>query len=800
MSLRAWIRYWETLCLKRLRYPWLFAGLIPLVVAIATTTLPCRASGRTFTVADEIRLFHFGDSFFSQGDAIKFSPDEKYCLVRVEHGLIPENRLESRLLLYRTADVRRFLRHSEIASPPSPIWSVSKSTYKEGPIISHVVWLPDSSGFAFLAKTVSGNEQLDLADVRSRTVQTLTPSDQDVMGFDVRSHSRFVYTALSPAVRQAAVRESRETALVGTGRDLYGLIFSEAAYPFKSRWHDLAEVWAVVDGRRFRIAAKSPARPLAIYLEGERTLALSPDGRSLITILPLDTVPSDWETLYPPPYPSYPRRIRSGAQDLFAVDGRQFVGEYVLIDLLSGAIRRLTKAPTGTPTGYAGYLQPAWSADGQWVLLPATYLPVASRAGNQQSNRPCIAIINLRENDLSCLETLKGPKVGGGYEDGFHYITNVEFEPGGSNRVQVDYQLPNGSQSSTTYVRSSDQSWATAASPSPLPSVPRAVDITVKQSLNDSPVLIGADNSNGVSRVIWDPNPQLKEFDLGEASNFTWNDTNSHEWHGVLFKPPAYRSGRRYPLVIQTHGLYGNEFVPSGTYPTGFAARELAARGIVVLQVIASDGCPYSVDPQEGPCNVTGFEAAVAQLTADGVADPDRVGIIGFSRTCYYVLEALTTSSMKIRAASITDGVDEGYLQYVLDIGLEDGREQQETERIIGSPPFGPGLQKWIEASPGFNLQKISVPLQVVALGPVSMLGMWEPYALLRQLKKPVDLVMLTDQASHILTNPKQRLVSQGGVVDWFCFWLEDEEDPDASKAKQYLRWRGLREMQNKTE
>jgi len=53
---------------------------------------------------------------------------------------------------------------------------------------------------------------------------------------------------------------------------------------------------------------------------------------------------------------------------------------------------------------------------------------------------------------------------------------------------------------------------------------------------------------------------------------------------------------------------------------------------------------------------VAGFEAAVAQLAADGVTDPKRVGIIGFSRTCYYVVEALTTSTLHFRAASITDG------------------------------------------------------------------------------------------------------------------------------------------------
>jgi len=62
-------------------------------------------------------------------------------------------------------------------------------------------------------------------------------------------------------------------------------------------------------------------------------------------------------------------------------------------------------------------------------------------------------------------------------------------------------------------------------------------------------------------------------------------------------------------------------------------------------------------------------------------------------------------------------------------------------------------------------------------------------------LKKPVDLMMLnTDE--HVLTNPAERLASQGGSVDWFRFWLKDEEDSDPAKAEQYKRWRELRKLQ----
>jgi hypothetical protein len=39
-------------------------------------------------------------------------------------------------------------------------------------------------------------------------------------------------------------------------------------------------------------------------------------------------------------------------------------------------------------------------------------------------------------------------------------------------------------------------------------------------------------------------------------------------------------------------------------------------------------------------------------------------------------------------------------------------------------------------------------------------------------------------------------MISQGGTVDWFRFWLKGEEDPDPAKTEQYKRWRELRKLQ----
>ncbi|GGG99487.1 hypothetical protein GCM10011586_13800 [Silvibacterium dinghuense] len=286
----------------------------------------------------------------------------------------------------------------------------------------------------------------------------------------------------------------------------------------------------------------------------------------------------------------------------------------------------------------------------------------------------------------------------------------------------------------------------------------------------------------------------MKTINTRDAVVYHWKDDAGNQWVGGLYEPTNYIPGQRYPLVIQTHGFNEKAFLPSGTMSTAFAARTFAGAGIMVLQVL---GCPVhaSNTADEAPCNVRGYEAAVKQLEADKMVDPQRIGIIGFSRTCYYILEALTSSRLRFKAASITDGVDYGYWQYLLAVDLNHNAVERESEGIYKTQPFGSGLQKWIDHSPEFKMQNINAPLMVVGEGEASLLSMWEPYAALRYLHKPTDLVLLhTDE--HILTNPAVRMASQGGSVDWFRFWLQGYEDPVPAKAEQYRRWEGLCDMQ----
>jgi dipeptidyl aminopeptidase/acylaminoacyl peptidase len=408
--------------------------------------------------------------------------------------------------------------------------------------------------------------------------------------------------------------------------------------------------------------------------------------------------------------------------------------------------------------------------------------------------RPCIALFYLVSHSNDCVEVLKG-HTEAGVEEGYHAFSDVHFATGQKDRVLATFTHPDLSVAGTaTYARAKNGTWSKAAeSKGKSEEWHGGLQVSVKEDLNQPPMLVGADKET--PRVIWDPNPQLKSFDFGEVTSYRWKDKSGREVEGNLYKPANYRTGQRYPLVIQTHGSYAGRFRPSGEFTTAFAAQELAAAGIVVLQVY--ERCFSGESPREGPCAVSVYESAVNKLAAEGLVNPENVGLIGFSRTCFYVMEALgMESALHLRAASVNDGYMNDYLQFMMD------PSPGKTEPWNGGAPFGDGLQLWLKRSPSFNLDKVHVPLLIMTgSGGQSMGGlfMWGPYAGLYSLRKPVDLILLNTN-EHGITNPAVRMVSQGTNLDWFRFWLQKYEDPDPAKAEQYKRWRGLQELQDENE
>jgi dipeptidyl aminopeptidase/acylaminoacyl peptidase len=758
--------------------------------------------GRFFTIRDSVEMSTFVDPDMRVGDGrdaqVRFSPDGRRFAVVTTKGIIESNEIESTLWVFDADSVRNALFSYRQVAPPTAGARLAAVT-NDSAVISNMRWSENSQTILFLRSTEHGR-QLYRANLTDRTVQPLTPPDAFVSQYEVGSGT-VVYTIARPnwelerAVHGYPINISARAV---TGMPLDAILFPKRLLD-DTAWK-FGELWTIRNSRNVKVCNSDSCQPIrTINDNGLATvLTLSPDGRSVIIVRPMRGWQSEW-VFYDSENPHAKFRANEVDTD-FVQPWWRLPAEYALVDLRTGKTTSLVVAPLAILQGYGQPIKAVWSGDGKRVLLSATYLPLAGLPSNERSqrSRPCAAaVVEFAPSSVTCLRPMsrttdahalyaRDLSFGASDLEAVVHLVNTEnrdeppelFRKEGEVWKQV---IP------TPEMIGKDSSTETIANNA----VPISFSVVVHQELNEPPALFAINRRTGARIEIWNPNPQLSRMNMGEAAILRWKDVGGHDWVAGLLKPPDYVAGKKYPLVIQTHGFAEHRFLTDGGYTTALAARPLASAGFVVLQM------PYNrehfVTPQELPDQIRGFQSAIDLLTSEGLIDPKRVGIIGFSRTCYHVEGALIADPERFAAATIADGVDQSYLQYLLSARMSGVSEQ---EAIYGTKPFGEGLNPWTRAAPGFNLYKIETPLRIEAVsGPASVLDEWEIYASLHLQGKPVDLILFPD-GEHVLAKPLERLASQEGNVDWFRFWLKGEEDADPVKADQYIRWRRLRKLQ----
>ena len=198
--------------------------------------------------------------------------------------------------------------------------------------------LPTTPRIRFAKLATKLTQQLMLADLRRKTIESLSSSSDWVRAFDVRDREHYVYVVADHAEwdRQA---QSKDGAFVGTGFNIWKMFFPDD--PYFRAWEGSSEkLWAVADGKPLEVKNSANGARFQIV---DDIMSLSPDGRSLAILAPVDEVPPSWEALYPPPkYLSY-----SGYSSQHPIQpGRGTAKQYVWIDLKSGSTHPLAGAPS----------------------------------------------------------------------------------------------------------------------------------------------------------------------------------------------------------------------------------------------------------------------------------------------------------------------------------------------------------------------------------------------------------------------------------------------------------------------
>src|SRR5690606_29568309 len=89
-------------------------------------------------------------------------------------------------------------------------------------------------------------------------------------------------------------------------------------------------------------------------------------------------------------------------------------------------------------------------------------------------------------------------------------------------------------------------------------------ELKLEEGLNQPPRIVLVDPGSGAVRELLNLNPQLVGLELGCQEEIAWRAANGSEVRGGLYYPTGYERGKRYPLVIQTHGYKRDMFAADG--------------------------------------------------------------------------------------------------------------------------------------------------------------------------------------------------------------------------------------------
>lgn len=716
---------------------------------------------RPVTVADSIQMTRLGDVKYtdgwpSKGLVAKFSPDGKHFVVILKKGSLEANTNEYSLLLFQTAAVFQ---------SPRPQVLVSLASSSNRPAINNVLWLDDNDTILFLGERPGEATQLYSLKWSAKELTKLTNHATDPTAFVTTASGKvMVYAAKNPVSTFLTESVARKGIAV-TNEWVTDLIRGS----YGGNDYDEHSLWIKQIGKDSETKIAIQGRIL-----GEPEMSLSPDGAHLLIQTEAAQISNSWN--------GYEDQVlKLLTRDPVPKGGHTRILQYELVDTITGASQVLVDAPIALRGS-----EMVWSPDSKSVVVSDVYLPLNVNDQEERALRkarpflvefrvPSREFVKISDEDLRLLNW--DPRTG-------HVVCDVG---------RIDSL--NGNTTPKTYFRRNGETWSRSSAREDT-GVPPLPDITLEEDMNTPPHIVAIDTATGRKSLAMDLNPQFQSLALARVEEITWKDSRGHELKGGLYWPPGYVAGKKYPLVIQTHGWITNRFWMDGPWPTAFAAQALAGKGFFVLQEKGPDGRIW-VTSKEAPRAMAAYESAIDYLDRRGLVDRNRVGITGFSRTYWYVTYALTHSKYHIAAADIADGVDFSDWQYMA-FSNADPAAAGEFEQVYGGPPYGKTLPQWLKQSPAFLMDKIETPLRIQTLYPASVLSDWHWYTGLSRLGKPVEMIYIPG-GTHILEKPWDRMISQQGNVDWFCFWLKSEEDPDPAKAEQYKRWRELRSLQGRT-
>jgi dipeptidyl aminopeptidase/acylaminoacyl peptidase len=718
---------------------------------------PAAAERGGVTVRDAIEMTRIRPGSFA------FSPDGHRFAYVVWRGDLDDFVNRNELYVVDTA--------ARAPRPVRPLATIERDDRTErGAVFSGLSFIDGARAVAFLAPDAFGRAQIQRVDVESGEVRFLTNHPAGVQSFRVADDGVTVLFVAPQAEgpRQDSLR-------------LHGFsVFDITDGPPRAERVGGGWLGPEPGSPTLHVLRLGEVEPRVLPTPSAATgrggvptiFIPHPDGTSAL-IWPFGAV-GDSTALHP--YAHFRRTEFTDLVDRVLYEGTvRDAAVWGLLDLSTGEVARLIDAPAPRSGGENAL----WLPDRGSVVIQSL-LPLSNVVG-YDAESAALAEPHWVEVDLSSRETRPLAPAREwtllGWDPGSRslaFVRRTSALPGTNQRIELG---PDGRFARLPAVERGD--WGTLTDIAPqvfngrsFPASNGQVVVGIVDDLTTPPEIGLLDLASGRHSVVTDLNPALRQRTFSPIEHISWDGPIDTGSTGYLVRPLGYTPGERYPLVILLADEFpvphDRSFLIDGQWQTaGFAIQPLAASGFVVLFTPFPPSFRDALDQSYEIDNMLAHvRAGVELLDRQGLIDPTRIGVSGFSRAGYNTNRLIMTDFPFGAAVQIDGGAREYY----------------------GSRPFTEE-----------ELLRIRTPVLVHAHG-IGVAAHKAPYFdALERLGRAADMIVFPD-GIHNLIAPGHRYTSLTSSVDWFRFWLQDYEDPSPAKAGQYARWRSLKAMASESE
>ena len=170
-------------------------------------------------------------------------------------------------------------------------------------------------------------------------------------------------------------------------------------------------------------------------------------------------------------------------------------------------------------------------------------------------------------------------------------------------------------------------------------------------------VFVGKLTDSGPVKVST-ANDEVAKMQVGKTEVVKWKSKDGREVEGLLTYPNNYAAGTKVPLIVNIHGgpagVFSQNYIGGrGVYPIA----TFASRGYAILRPNPRGSSGYGTEFRRanikdwGVGDYEDIMSGVDHVIAMGVADPDRLGVMGWSYGGY-MTSTIITKTTRFKAAS----------------------------------------------------------------------------------------------------------------------------------------------------